>query len=326
MAVRAVLEKESQRSVAERFDVHHQTVCKWMNWYRNAGEEALASTKAPGPATKLAKRQIKTLRRIILGKNPRQLNFGMALWTLPIIAKLIEVKFGIVLHGTTVSRMLSRLGLTPQKPIRRAFQRDQAECLYWMKRQFPKIVREAQRKQAVLLFGDETGVHEDHALARTWGERGETPVVRVSGSRRRINVISAISPRGRIWFRCYGGTLNAPRYVAFLEDLLHDVRGKIVLIHDRHPAHIAAATRRFIQEHADRLSVYELPGYAPDLNPDEHVWSFLKGGFKGNPLTEGEDFEERVQVSMYAIAADRGLVRSFFEHPQVQYVKEALGW
>jgi transposase len=326
LAVQAVPEEESQQSVAARFDVHHQTVCKWMNWYRSGGDEALASTKAPGPKPKLSERQVKTLRRIIVGKKPRQLNFGMALWTLPIIGRLIEVRFGVVLHATTVWRMLSRIGLTPQKPVRRAFQRDHAECLYWMKRQFRKTVRETQRTQAVLHFADETGVHEDHAVERTWGERGTIPVVQVSGSRRRINVISFISPEGRMRFGCYKGTLTASRYVGFLEDLLHDVRGKIVLIHDRHPAHIAAETRRFVKAHADRLSVDELPGYAPDLNPDEHVWAFLKGGFKRNPLSEGGHFEERVLMSMEAIATDRALVRSFFEHPAVRYVKEALGW
>jgi transposase len=326
LAVRAVLSGETQRSVAERLLVHHQTVCKWLNWYRNDGDEGLISTKAAGPEPKLNDKQVSHLRRIIVGKNPRQLNFGTALWTLPIIGRLIEVKFGTVLHTTTISRLLVRLGLTPQKPVRRAFQRDDGECRYWMERQFPAIVREAKRKQAVLLFEDETGIHEDHAVGRTWGERGVTPVVRVSGQRRRINVISAISPRGRIWFRCYRGTLNAPRYVEFLADLLHDIRGKIILIQDRHPAHVAAATRRFILEHASRLSVHELPSYAPDLNPDEHVWSYVKSAFRSSPLSEGEDFDSRVKSTMETTASDRALIRSFFDHPAVQYVKAALSW
>jgi transposase len=326
VAVRAVLGGETQRAVAGRLQVHHQTVCKWMHWYRGAGDEGLASTKAPGPKPKLSERQAGTLRRIIVGKNPRQLNFGSALWTLPIVGQVIEARFGVVLHATNIMRLLRRLGLTPQKPVRRAFQRDDAECRHWMRRRFPEIVREAKRKQAVLLFADETGVHENHPVGRTWGERGRTPLVDVSGSRRRINVISAISPRGQIWFRCYKGNLNAPRYVEFLKDLLREVRGKVILVHDRHPAHIAAATRRFLAERSGRLAVHELPSYAPDLNPDEHLWSYLKGTFKSAPLHPDEDLDRRVLESMENISADRGLVRSFFEHPQVHYVKDALGW
>jgi transposase len=326
IAVRAVLDGETQRSVAKRLQVSFQTVCRWMKQYREQGEAGIVSTKAEGPTKKLNERQVGKLRRIIVGKNPRQLNFGTALWTLPIVTDLIQKLFDKILHATTVSRYLHEMGLTPQKPVRIAFQRDDNECRSWMEEEFPAIVREAKRKQAVLLFADETGVSEDHTVARTWGERGKTPTVRVSGARRRTNVISAVSPRGRCWFRCYGGTLNAGRYVEFLMDLLRDIRGPIVLIHDRHPAHKAAIVKRFIHEHADRLTVHELPPYAPHLNPDEHVWSYLKGRFKSCPVMEGDNFYERVEATMNDIAHDKPLVRSFFDHPEVKYVKAALGW
>jgi transposase len=239
---------------------------------------------------------------------------------------VVEERFGIVLHKTTVSRLLRRMGITPQKPVRRAFQRDESECRQWMREEFPRIVREAKRRQATLLFEDETGVREDHAVGTTWGERGGRAVVQVTGTRRRTNVISAISPRGGLWFRCFGGTLTAANYVEFLEALLHDLRKPLILIHDRHPAHVAAHTRRFLQEHRSRIRVYELPAYAPDLNPDEHVWSYLKGSFRRDPLREEDSLVHRVASSMEAIQSDRTLVRSFFGHPEVRYVKEALGW
>lgn len=326
MAVRAVLDGEIQRSVAKRLQVRPQTVCRWVAAYRKRGDAGIASTKAPGRAPKLTDKQIKAVRRIIVGKNPRQLNFGPALWTLDLVGRVIEAKFRIVLHKVTVARYLHKLGVTPQKPVRRAFQRDDAECRKWMAVDFPKIVREAKRKQATLLFTDETGVHEDHAVGTTWAERGRTPEVRVSGTRRRVNVISAISPRGRLWFRCYRGMLTAQLYTEFLQALLQDVRGRIVLVHDRHPAHVAAATRRYIAQHRNRLSVHSLPAYAPDLNPDEHVWAYLKQSFRSSPMTPDEDMDHRVSESMTAIAADRALVRKFFDRPEVRYVKEALNW
>ena len=326
LGVKRVLAGETQAGVAASLEIHAGSVARWMAQYREGGEAALVSTVSSGRPPKLGDKQVGRLRRIILGKNPLQMNFGVALWTLPVVRQLIERKFGVVLHDTNISRLLHRIGLTPQRPKRRAFQRDDEECQRWASEIFPGIVRTAKRKQATLLFCDETGVHEDGPVGTTWGQRGATPIVRVSGTRRRINVISVVSPRGRLWFRCYKGTLNAPLFIEFLKAMLRDIRGHIVLILDKHPAHVAAATRRFIQENAKRLSVEHLPGYAPDMNPDEHVWSHLKGMFKRNPLESGAAFDEEVRETMEFIREDRALVRSFFGHPDVAYVKEALGW
>lgn len=326
LAVKMALAGRPQKLIAEQLQVHHGTVCRWIAMHAAGGDSALESSKAKGPDSKLSDTQIAKLRKLIVGKNPRQLNFGPALWTLSLIGQLIQDKFGIVLHASTIARMMDRLGVTPQKPLRRAFQRDDAECQHWMQSEFPQIVSEAKRKQAVLLFLDETGVQENHPVGTTWSDKGIRPEVRVSGSRRRINAISAISPSGRLWFRCYTGTLTAGLYVEFLKALLADVRGQIIAIHDKHPAHTAASTQRFLQQREKRITTYYLPSYAPDLNPDEHVWSFLKGTFKSAPLTKDEDLAARVEASLEVIAADRELVKSFFGHPAVQYVREALHW
>jgi len=326
LGVKRVLQGETQRSVAQSLEVHFQTVAKWMCWYRSGGDEALESTPATGRHPTLTERQQERLRKTILGKNPQQLNFGPALWTLPLVSQLFERLFGVVLHKTTVSRILSGLGLTPQKPIRRAFKRDDLECLIWMEHEFPRIVREARKRQSTLLFEDEAGVHEDGPVGTTWGSKGETPVVGVTGTRRRTNVISALSPRGRLWFRSYRGRLNARGFIAFLKALLHDFSKPIDLILDRHPAHVAASVGRFVHQHRRRLRLHFLPGYAPNLNPDEHVWGYLKGMFRRDPVQLDEDFAKLVTGRMKKIQSDRALVRSFFQHPEVKYVREALGW
>jgi transposase len=313
-------------AIAKDLQVHANTVSKWNRRFRRGGLRALASTKGTGRPTTLDGRQLARLKRIIVGKDPRQLNFGVALWTLPVIGDLVSKLFGVVLHQTTIARTLRKLGLTPQKPIRRAFQRDELEIWNWTKVEFPRIVRRAKRQQATLLFLDETGVHEDHAVGTTWGAKGRTPTVTVHGGRRRTNVISTISPRGRLWFRCFGGTLKAWRFVEFLQDLIRDVKDKIVLVLDRHPAHVAALTKRWLLEHKHRIEVHYLPGYAPELNPDEHVWAQLKGMFRWDVLGPQEQLEAAVGEAMSTIGKDRKLVKSFFRHPDVQYVRDALGW
>lgn len=158
------------------------------------------------------------------------------------------------------------------------------------------------------------------------GMRGTRPVAKVTGTRRRVNVISVVSPRGRLWFRCYRGRLNAREFIAFLKALLNDFSRPIELILDRHPAHVAASVRRFVHRNRRRLRLHFLPGYAPNLNPDEHVWGYLKGMFRRDPVSLEEDFPRAVSASMKRIQRDRALVRSFFDHPEVKYVKEALAW
>jgi transposase len=325
LAVRQVLSGKTQMEVAHSVQVHPRAVNKWMQMYREGGDRALASRKASGRPPTLSPKQQARLRRLLVDHDPTQLRFPFALWTLPLVQQLLERDFGVVLHKTSVSRLLGRLGMTPQKPIRRAFQRDEGECARWVREEFPAIVRQVRRRQSTLLFEDESGVHEDGPVARTWGLKGRRPVVRVTGTRRRVNVISSISPRGRLWFRSFSGTLTAPRFVGFLEALLHDVRGEIDLVLDKHPAHVAAATRRFLRDHP-RLRLHYLPSYAPDMNPDEHVWSYLKGLFRRHPLGLGEDLAASVHASMDDIQRDRALVRSFFQHPEVLYVRKALKW
>lgn len=326
LAVQRALAGEKHCDIARSIDVHHDSVSKWVRVYAARGDMGIASTKAPGPKQKLSDRQIARLGRIIIGKNPRQLNFGLNLWTVSVVGDLIERLFEVRLHDTTVQRLLHRMGFSPQKPTLRAFFRDDEQIREWMSSEFPGAVREARRKQATLLFLDEAGVHEDGPVGTTWGVRGKTPVVRTTGTRRRINVISAISPRGRLWFRCFKGSLNAGRFIEFLRALLTDTSKPIVLIMDRHPAHRAASVRRFLLENKRRISVHYLPGYAPELNPDEHVWSALKGMFRRDTMEANESFDAAVHTAMSVIKEDRATVRKFFEHPEVAYVRKALKW
>lgn len=297
-----------------------------MDLYREKGEAGLVSRPIEGRPPKLTEDARARLKATIIERLPSDVGLGAELWTLPLLRRHIATDFGVELHPTNISRMLAKMGLTPQRPTRRALERDEAECRRWATNDFPEIVRDAKTSGATILFEDETGVHENTPLETTWGERGKRPVVVVPGTRRRVNVISALSPYGNLWFRCYKGNLNAAVFVAFLAALLHDVRGKIVLIIDKHPAHIAKMTRQFIEKRSDRLTVHYLPGYAPDMNPDEHAWGHLKRMFRQHPLAAEEDIEGAVDAAMAAIRSDRKLVRAFFEHPEAKYIRAALNW
>ncbi len=209
LGVSRVLAGEPQPDVARSLQVSRTTVVRWMMAYRAGGSEALTARKSPGRPPTLTEKQRAKLRAIIVGKNPQQLGFGMALWSVRIVSQVIEREFGAVLHDTTVFRLLRSMGLVPRKPTRQAFQRDPDECERWASSVFPDIVRTAKRQQAILAFLDETGVHEDAPIGTTWGEKGTRPVARVTGGRARVNVISTITTRGQLWFR--GSAASAGR-------------------------------------------------------------------------------------------------------------------
>jgi transposase len=326
LAIRRIEAGERQTAVADSMEVDRRTVRKWIRAYRDGGAAALASRQAPGRPPSLNEKQVARLRRIILGKNPRQLNFGSPFWTLAVVGAVIQDLFGVHLHRSSVGRVLDRMGLTPQVPVARAFQRDEEAIARWMAEDFPAIVREVRRKQAVLLFLDETGVEENQPLPRTWAERGHTPIARVSGNRRKVSVISALTPRGRLWFRCYRKNLNAELFIEFLADIQKEFSKKIVLVIDKHPAHVAAATQRYLKTVRRRVSVHFLPSYAPELNPDEHVWSYLKWMLRSEPLREEEQIDDVVNENMRSMQAVPAFLRRFFRDPNVKYIKDALGW
>jgi transposase len=277
--------------------------------------------KAPGRPPTLTSKQLEQVRRWINGKDPRPYGFDFGLWTRQVVRELIAQRFGVPLGLTTVGRLLAQLGITPQKPLRRAYERDPVAIARWQRETFPALRRRAKRRGAEIFFLDEAGVRSDAPLGRTWAPRGETPVVPTSGRRQAVNAISTLTARGAFWYRTYTGRLNAPTCEAFLRAFLKGRRRPVLLVLDRHPAHIAKRVARFVQAQRGRLELHFLPGYAPELNPDEFVWNHLRQkGVTKTPLRRDESLHERVERDLAGIKARPALVRSFFQADSVAYI------
>jgi len=183
MAVRRVQAGETPRVVIRSFGFCRTTIYRWLRKQRKGGEDALRSRKGTGRPPQLTPRQKQAVRRWITGKDPRQYGFDFGLWTRRIVAELIAERFQIHLGVTSVGRLLAELGVTPQKPLRRAYERDPAAIERWKTEAYPAIRKRARRRGAELFFLDEAGVRSDVALARTWAPKGQTPVVPTSGQR-----------------------------------------------------------------------------------------------------------------------------------------------
>jgi transposase len=284
---------------------------------------ALVEKIAQGPEPKLTEKQRQQVKRWILGKDPRQYGFDFGLWSRRIVRELIAAKFGIELGLTAVGRLLASLDITPQKPLRRAYERDPAAVEKWIKETYPELKKRAKRLGAKIFFQDEAGFQSDPTLGRTYGLKGKTPVVQTSGQRQSLNVVSAINARGEFWAATYTSKLNAELFVVFLENFMQCQTGKVFLVVDGHPAHKAKLVQKYVQRLQGRLELHFLPPYAPDLNPDELVWSYMKAnGVSKKPLKQNESLQKRIEEDLNAVQKNCKLVRSFFCAESVVYAKD----
>jgi len=323
-AVRRVIEDgESPSEIMRSYGLCRTTIYPWLRDFKDKGWEALAESIAQGPEPKLTDKQKQQVKRWILGKDPRQYGFDFGLWSRRIVQQLIQEKMGIELCLTSVGKLLASMNITPQKPLRRAYERDPVAVALWEKETYRQLKKRAKRLGAKIFFSDEAGFQSDPVLGRTYGLKGHTPVVTTSGQRQSLNVISAVNARGEFWAVTYTGKLNAESFVVFLQNFMSSQSGKIFLVVDGHPAHKANAVKSYIQSLKGRLELHFLPPYAPDLNPDEFVWSYMKNnGVSKKPLKKNESLQSRIDQDLNGIKGNRKLVQSFFQAKSVAYVND----
>lgn len=319
-AVQQVEAGESPEDVIRTLGFSRPRIYEWLAAYREGGVEALRAKPAPGRPRKLSGSQLAKLYRIVTTKNPLQLKFTFALWTRDMVRTLIREEFGVRLSEVSVGRLLRKLGLSPQRPLHRAYQQDPERVQQWKRETYPEIERRAKARKASIYFADEARAQSDYHSGTTWAPVGCTPVVKSTGARFGINLISAISPRGELRFMGVEGKLNADVFIDFLKRLIHGAERPVFLIVDGHPVHRSRKVKNFVHDCDGALELYYLPSYSPELNPAEHVWAQVKHHNLGKRFISGPDQLRRlVQSVLRSIQKMPTLVRSFFRAPSTQY-------
>ena len=324
MAVERVQEGEAPSAVIASYGFCRTTIYKWLRKVRRGGRgDPLLSSKGTGRPPKFTGKQERQVFRWINGKDPRQYGFDFGLWTRQIVAALIAERFGIELSLASVGKLLANLNLTPQKPLKRAYERDPAAIEAWKRKIYPQLAARARRAGAEIYFWDESGFRADAVQGKTWGMRGHTPIVELPGNRQSISAASAVNAKGAFWFVTYKGGMTAELFVALLKHIMRRRRKPLFLVLDSLPAHKAKMVRDYVESTNGKLELHFLPGYAPELNPDELVWNYVKRtGTAKSPLAFGELLQDRIDADLQAVRADPALVRSFFRAPSVAYIAD----
>lgn len=316
----SVQEGQSPEIVAKALGINRVTIYGWLSRYRHGGWDALDAKKRGGRTPKLDGRALRWVYQTVTNKNPLQLKFTFALWTAKMVGQVIDQRFGIKLSKASVCRLLTQLGLTPQRPVWRAYQQKPEEVQRWLQEEYPRIQRLARQNRALIFFGDEAGVRSDHHAGTTWAAKGKTPVVSSTGARFGLNLISAVSAQGEFRFMTLRGRVGAAQFIEFIKRLLHGVQRMVFLIVDGHPAHKAKMVARFIGTVKDHFRIFFLPPYSPELNPDERVWNDLKNNTIGRQSINSPDQLHGAVIShLRFIQKSPDRVCSYFNNETTKY-------
>jgi transposase len=307
--------------IAAALGLARSTVFGWLAKFREGGVEALRAKPVPGRPRKLSGVQLRKVYELVAGRDPRQLQFPFALWTREMVRELIRRELGVALSAVSVGRVLRILGLSPQRPLWRASQQDPERVAAWKQTEYPAIRAEAAKIGATVYFADEAGIRSDYHAGTTWAPVGQTPVVKTTGKRHAVNLVSAVSPGGTLRFSVIDGKLNGPKFVEFCRKLLHDAPGPVFLVLDGHPVHHATVVTQFAASTDGRLRLFYLPPYSPQLNPDEWVWKNVKHDRVGRAgIRDAKDLKAKALAALHRLQKLPHVIRSFFNDPELRYI------
>jgi transposase len=320
VARQVVEEDVSAEAAAAALGLSRSAVYNWALRYRRGGVPALRARPTPGRPPKLDEQQRAQLYSLVR-QDPRTLGFSQALWTRDMVRQLIRQRFGVSLTLAPVGKLLRGLGLSPQRPTWRAYEQDPDAVRRWKTERYPAIRAEAAEAGATIFFADEAGISFDDHAGTTWAPVGQTPVVTTTGKHIKVNIISAVTVAGALRFTVYPDNFNAEGFIDFCRRLVDDTPGKTFLIVDGHPVHRARAVKDFVAGTGGRLKLFFLPGYSPELNPDEWVWKNVKHDRIGPAgLDDARDLVAKARSAMHRLRRLPGVIRGFFGDPDLAYV------
>lgn len=313
--------KGTHQQAAALYHLSKSAVDKIWTRYKQKGLRGLLSKKrGVQGGKKITGKQAAEVRQLVKDKLPEQLKLSFGLWTREAVQQLILAKYGIELSRWQVGRYLKSWGYTPQKPISKAFEQNPERVKLWLDKEYPAIKKRAAKENATIYFEDEVGMRSDHQAGKSYAPKGKTPIIKKTGQRFSLNMVSAISNKGHIEFMILDGTFNGSVFLEFLAQLIKYKQQKIFLVVDGHSAHKTKIINSWLQENKSRIELFFLPPYSPELNAQEYVNQDLKTNVIGKkrPINKAQ-MRSNVEEFMNKRKDDKKQVQKYFHGSHVQY-------
>ncbi|MFY9329459.1 MAG: IS630 family transposase [Georgfuchsia sp.] len=254
--------------------VARQTVYTWKGLLDESGIGALRAVPERGRPAQPDEQQLAAVRATLL-RSPTEYGFGTELWTLKRVGAVIERLHGVHFGQTQVWRILGSLGFSPQKPEKRAIERNEDAVRTWKHSTWPRLKKKAQREGRLIVFVDESGISERPTRVRTWAPKGQTPIIQFHFNWTHVSVIAGLT-RTNCMFRLYEGSIKKEEIVEFLKSLKAHLKQSLLVIWDGLRAHRSRLVREYLDGLVGHIQIAFLPPYAPDMNPVEYLWAWLK--------------------------------------------------
>lgn len=311
------------KDIIKALGVSHGAVSNWRKKYKELGKNAFKNqTRGVKSGTKglLTPKQEKLIQKLIIDKEPNQLKLPFILWTRDAVRQLIEHELKIKIATRTVGTYLKKWGFTAQRPIKRAYRRNDKKVEKWLKDEYPSIKKQAKKEGAEIHWGDETGCVSLPVNIKGYAPKGETPVLRHPTTKFRINMISTLTNQGKVRFMIYEEKMTAELFIKFLKKLIKDSQRTIYLILDNLKVHRAYKVKAWAEENEDKIKLFYLPPYCPDLNPDEYLNCDLKTNANKKSIPKNKDELKKNTIGfMRSIQKQPERVKKYFLHESINY-------
>jgi transposase len=322
--IRAFRRGVKQCQIARDLGLSYSSVRMVVRRYKTDGLRGIElgrRGRRPGSCRSLTAEQEERMQRLISDQRPEQLKLDFALWTRAAVMLLVERECGIRLPVRSVGEYLKRWGFTPQRPIRRAYQKSPAAVEKWLEESYPEIKQRAKEEDAEIHWGDETAVVNTDVRGRGYAPRGQTPVAYVvGGTREKLSMISTVTNQGKTSWMIVEGNFNHLRLIEFFEALLKQAGRKVFLVLDNLGVHHCAPVKKWLAEHKKEIEVFYLPSYSPELNPDERLNGDLKQAIESKvPCRTRDKLRKAATQHMTGLEKNPDRIKAFFKDPIVAY-------
>ena len=322
-AIKLCKSGKTAASSAKILGINPSSVRKWCKSYNLEGYKGLIIKKrgvSTGSNSRINLEQIQALKQILIEKTPDQFDFGFSLWTRQAIRDLIIKLWNVSVSLVTVGRYMKRLGFTPQKPIKRAYEQNPKAVRQWLQVDYPKIAEKAKKEGCEIHWIDETGLNSYSNYIRGYSPKGKTPLVHMKSKRLSINIISSISKVGKMRFMTYKESLNTKIFISFVGRLCKDANTKMFVILDNLAVHHSKIFKDWLKKRKNKIEVFYLPSYSPELNPDERLNRDLKTHFHSGPIVKNEkEFFKKALSFLKGVQRMPLRVKNYFKSIEVKY-------